>query len=127
MTLHRQFKLMAHPWPLVVQKHDRQAPIPSPPEDDSLFCIVRSAESLTIVSTAQDESDALIWRALEIAGPFPFSETGIVAAVAAPLADAGISIFVINSYETDFVLIQDQDMQRAADVLATANHVLVPV
>ena len=125
MTLHRQFKLMAHPWKLVVQKLGVDAKIPPPPNDGSLFSVVRSPESLTVVSTHSNDEDPLLWRAMENAGPFPFSETGIVAAVAGPLADAGISIFVINSFETDFVLVQEQDLERTTAVLAKDNHVLI--
>ena len=46
------------------------------------------------------------WRALVVPGPIPFEATGVLAALAAPLAAAGIPIFAISTYDTDYVLVR---------------------
>jgi hypothetical protein len=123
MTLHRRLRLMTHPWRLAVERLPRAAALPLPAAEDGLYAAVRSAESLTVVRAARPGVEP-VWRALEIAGPFPFSESGVLSAVAGPLADAGVSIFAVNSYETDFVLVQEQDLERARVALAKVGHQL---
>jgi uncharacterized protein len=123
MTLHRRLRLMTHPWRLTVERLPRAAALPLPAAEDGLYAAVRSAESLTVVRAARAGVEP-VWRALEIAGPFPFSESGVLSAVAGPLAEAGVSIFAVNSYETDFVLVQEQDLERARIALAKVGHQL---
>ncbi len=62
------------------------------------------------------------WRALKVIGPLNFSEVGVLAALAEPLARAGISIFVISTYDTDILLVRTGDLKRAAAVLEEAGH-----
>jgi uncharacterized protein len=123
MTLHRRLRLMTHPWRLAVERLPRPAALPLPAAEDGLYAAVRSAESLTVVRAARPGVEP-VWRALEIAGPFPFSETGVLSAVAGPLGEAGISIFAVNSYETEFVLVQEQDLDKARAALAKVGHQL---
>ena len=52
-----------------------------------------------------------------------FELTGILASVANPLAAAGISIFAISSYDTDYVLVKEENLDRAMSVLASAEHI----
>ena len=124
MTLHRRLRLMTHPWRLVVQRLPRDAALPLPSAQDGLFALVRTQESLTLVREAEKGFAGAIWRALEVAGPFPFSESGVLAAVAGPLAEAGVSIFAVNSYETEYVLVQEPDLERARAALEQVGHLL---
>jgi hypothetical protein len=51
-----------------------------------------------------------------------FSLTGIIASLATPLAHAGISIFVVSTYDTDYLLIKEKDLERAILVLSQEGH-----
>jgi len=62
------------------------------------------------------------WRVLQVAGPLEFSLTGVLAAIAAPLADAGVSIFAISTFDTDYILVKDENLARAVDVLRAVGH-----
>jgi uncharacterized protein len=124
MTLHRRLRLMTHPWRLSVERLPREAPPPLSSSRDNLYAVVRTQESLTVVREADETFKGSIWRALEIAGPFPFSESGVLAAVASPLAEAGVSIFAVNSYETEYVLVREPDLERARAALAQVGHLL---
>lgn len=62
------------------------------------------------------------WRALAVQGPLDFDLTGIIAALAAPLAAARISIFAVSTYDTDYVLVRDRDLERAVLALRGAGH-----
>ena len=48
--------------------------------------------------------------------------TGVLAGLATPLAVAGISIFLVSTYDTDYVLVRNHDMDRAVRVLRAAGH-----
>ena len=62
------------------------------------------------------------WRALMVAGPLDFGLTGVLASLAQPLADAEISIFVISTFDTDYVLVRDSALDHATRVLAAHGH-----
>jgi hypothetical protein len=62
------------------------------------------------------------WRAFKVQGPLVMTLIGVVAALANPLADAGISIFAISTYETDYVLVHEPDLDAAIEALVGAGH-----
>jgi uncharacterized protein len=128
MSTHRKLRLLTHPWRLVVERFDadaRPATLLADAPPAGLLAVVRSPDSLTRVRVLNDGEAGEVWRAIEIAGSFAFTETGVLAAIAGPLAAAGISIFVVNSYETDFVLVHEEHLERARAVVAAAGHLLV--
>ncbi len=59
----------------------------------------------------------LEWRVFKVQGPLGFTLTGIVASLSQPLAEAEISIFYISTYETDYVLVEDKNLNKAKDIL----------
>jgi hypothetical protein len=61
---------------------------------------------------------------MKIDGPLDFARTGILLAVAAPLAEAHISIFALSTYDTDYVLVGKNDLDNAVCVLQTAGHAI---
>lgn len=62
------------------------------------------------------------WRCLRVEGPLGFGMTGILASLASPLASSGVSIFVVSTYDTDYLLVQERDLGRAIDALGRAGH-----
>jgi len=62
------------------------------------------------------------WRALEVEGPLDFALTGVLASLAQTLADAGISIFAISTFDTDYILVKAESLPRAVDALRRAGH-----
>lgn len=86
----------------------------------------RSDSELSLVCRAEDvPADASAergWCALEVAGPLDFTLTGVVAALVNPLADAGIPIFVLSTFETDYLLVRERDLPRSVAALADAGH-----
>ena len=57
------------------------------------------------------------WRCLKVEGPLDFSLTGILSGLAAPLAAADIPVFAISTYETDYMLIKQEYVEKALVVL----------
>jgi len=62
------------------------------------------------------------WRALRVDGTLDFALTGVLAAVVVPLAEAGVSIFALSTYDTDYVLVRDSQLPAAREALRAAGH-----
>lgn len=62
------------------------------------------------------------WRLLRVRGALDFAMTGVLAALAAPLADAEIPIFVVSTFDTDYLLLKDDDLEAAVTVLREHGH-----
>lgn len=62
------------------------------------------------------------WRALKLEGPFEFSTVGVLISVAQPLAEAGVSIFAVSTYDTDYVLVKGEQLDSAVDALRERGH-----
>jgi hypothetical protein len=62
------------------------------------------------------------WRILKVAGPLDFGLTGILLSLARPLAEAGVSIFAISTYDTDYVMVKEQNLAKAVLALRSAGH-----
>jgi len=90
------------------------------------YAVVRSGTELSIVCQkelvpAGIRSEAG-WRAFKVAGTIPFELTGILASIANPLADAEVSIFAISSYDTDYVLVKEENIDKVIKILTLAGH-----
>ncbi len=62
---------------------------------------------------------------MKLEGPFPFSQTGILLSFIEPLSSKGIPIFAISTYDTDYVLIQEEFQGAGLKILQEAGHELV--
>ena len=62
------------------------------------------------------------WGGIKIEGPLDFSLVGILASVATPLADAGVSIFAVSTFDTDYVLVKREELGRTVAQLERAGH-----
>jgi len=94
--------------------------------------ITRTPDELSVVCPADLAVPADLaetgWRLLTVRGPFEFTLTGIMAALAGALAAAGVSLFALSTYNTDHLLVKGEDLDRAVNALREAGHdVLQPV
>ena len=109
---------------LAVCRLDASAPIPD--WAANFFSITRTQDELSIVCPQQDVPAGIQcerdWRGLCVAGPLDFALTGVLAALAAPLAQAGISIFAISTFETDYILVKEANLELAVTVLSQTGH-----
>lgn len=65
------------------------------------------------------------YRALMVEGPVPQNLIGIFASIVTPLAAAGMPIFAISTFDTDYVLVKEELLQGAVQVLEAAGHMVV--
>jgi hypothetical protein len=93
------------------------------------FSITRTADELSVVCRVENVPKELIstlrWICLKLEGPFPFELTGVLLAFIEPLSNTGIPIFAISTYDTDYVLIQEEFAASALNALTAANHLLL--
>ncbi len=91
------------------------------------FCsVVKTVEELSIVCETRVVASGFEkreddWKCLKVAGPLDFGLTGILASISTPLAQAGISIFAISTFDTDYILVKDNKFEAAKDVLKSTG------
>jgi hypothetical protein len=66
------------------------------------------------------------WRAIKVLGPLDFSLTGILASLVVPLAEHAIPIFALSTYDTDYLLLKETNLERACAILTKHGHQIVP-
>ena len=90
-----------------------------------LFSATRTAAELSIVCPEKDAPPEGRcepgWRAMSLEGPIPFNTTGVLAALASALGAAGVSIFAVSTFDTDYLLVRGADAARAEAALVTAG------
>lgn len=88
--------------------------------------LTRTDEELSIIcdedAVPADVQAERGWRAVRVIGPIPFEVTGVAAALVSPLAAAKISVFLLATFDTDYLLVKDAVFARALDVLRDAGH-----
>ena len=98
----------------------------SHPENRGTFCsITRTPYKLSIVTDFAAASAAERregpWTAFMVHGPLDFALTGILSKISGALANAGVSIFAISTFDTDYVLVPSADAERARSALAASG------
>jgi hypothetical protein len=92
------------------------------------FSVTRTADELSVVCRQEVVPEGIIcergWRCLRVAGTIPFSVVGVLASLTAPLAEARISVFTISTFDTDYLLVKAEDLERAVDVLRRRGHTI---
>jgi uncharacterized protein len=85
------------------------------------WSVTRTHDELSLVLPSRyAPADAKVsegWRALMVQGPLDFSLIGIMAHLSDILAQAGVSIFAISTYDTDYLLVRDADLENAQAAL----------
>ena len=91
------------------------------------FCLMKTDEEISLVCrTEQTPAEAAVredgWRAFRIEGVLDFSLTGILSAISGILAENGIGIFAVSTYNTDYILVKAENLGKALDVLREAGY-----
>lgn len=84
-------------------------------EESSLVCL---ADDVPANATVVDAG----WRAFRVVGPLDFSLVGILSRISAAIAEEGIGIFAISTYDTDYVLVKKENEDRALERLSQEGY-----
>jgi len=108
---------------------DKKNSIPVWAQNSDFFSITKTCDELSIVCSQDNipndikcEKD---WRILKIEGPLDFSLVGILASISAILAQKGISIFAISTYDTDYILVRNKDIDNAIKSLIEERYEVI--
>ena len=85
--------------------------------DEELSLVCRT-EAVPANTTARDDG----WRAFRIEGVLDFSLIGILSKISAILAENQIGIFAVSTYNTDYILVKEENFKRALQVLAEKGY-----
>jgi hypothetical protein len=125
-TTSHQLTFIVVPDLLAVCRLDQNGKIPAWASSGTLCSITRTADELSIVCQQNHVPDGIRcergWRCLRVAGTMDFSMIGVVASLSMPLAEAGVGIFVISTFDTDYLLVKDDDFSKAVAALRAAGH-----
>ena len=93
------------------------------------YSITKTSDELSILcsegnipSGVKCERD---WRILKVEGPLDFSLVGILSSIAAVLAKVKISVFVISTYDTDYILVKEKNLTKSIDSLQAEGYNII--
>ena len=95
-----------------------------------LFFIGKTDEELSLVCRTEDTPENTVerddgWRGFRIQGTLDFSLIGILSKLSGILAEQKIGIFAVSTYNTDYILVKEENYERALTVLAAAGYTIV--
>jgi hypothetical protein len=127
MTIH-SLKLTVLPNIFAVCRLDAGAVVPTWATSGEFFSITRTAEELSVVCLQSLVPDGVRcerdWRCVQVDGPIPFSAVGVLASLVEPLAEAGVSVFAMSTFDTDYLLVKAVDLERSIDAWRKVGHIV---
>lgn len=115
---------------MCVARLPADAPVPEWLPDASWWSMTRTGDELSIVCEERFVPDTVRqssgWRMLQVQGPLEFSLTGILHRITAPMAAADISLFALSTFDTDYVLVADADLEEAVRCLRESGVIVHP-
>lgn len=91
--------------------------------DEELSLVCESLNRELIKDSVQKSE--LNWRSIKVEGPLDFSMTGVIAGLSNELAEADIPIFVVSTFDTDYLLVKERNLAEALVALKKAAYVFV--
>jgi hypothetical protein len=111
---------------MAVCRFDSAAALPDWIAEISFYSITRTDAELTIVCPETHLTPGIVseagWRCFQVQGLLDFSEIGIIFSLTRPLAANGVSVFVISTFSTDYLMVKDKDLAKAIDALTAEGH-----
>lgn len=99
-------------------KYNRGSVLPDWVYSSDFYSITKTNDELSVVALQTDSDSEAIncsndWRIIKIVGPLDFSLTGVIAEITGILADKKISVFVVSTYNTDYILVKHAKLEMA--------------
>ena len=114
------------PGTFAVARLDPGAEVPGWARGGPFVSLTRTDQELSILcaetGVPPDVQAQRAFRCLRVAGPLEFDVVGVLVSLAAPLAHAGISLFTVSTYDTDYLLLRESDLDRGLAALTEAGH-----
>jgi len=108
---------------------NRDEAIPEWVFQGSFYSVTKTLNELSVVCSQDNIPDKIKcekdWRILRVEGPLDFSLIGILSSISTTLANKGISIFAISTYDTDYILVKDKNIDMAIDALSAEKYEII--
>jgi len=122
----RRLEFSLLPGRFAISQLPPNTPLPAWATQGTFSSVTRTCDELSIVieesrvpAGTQSQTG---WRVLKVHGPFVLSEVGVLAALTAPLADARVGLFVVSTFDTDYLLVTQEQLASAIVALDRAGH-----
>lgn len=123
---YQTMRLAVLPGEFGVARLDAGQPTPAWAAQGTMSSVTRTADELSVVCDAEaipvDVKAERGWRCLAVVGPLDFSLTGVLASIAGPLAAAGVGMFSVSTYDTDYIFVRVHALGAAVEHLRAAGH-----
>lgn len=124
----RHLELTLLPERFAISRLAADAPVPEWAIQGPFFSVTRTGDELSVVTELSRVPVGVHsqpgWRVLKVHGPFVLSEIGVLASLAAPLAEAKISLFAVSTFDTDYLLVASESLPAAIAALERAGHAI---
>ena len=95
-------------------------------DEGSFYALVKTPEETSLIANVdcvpknvRCESD---WKLMRVVGTLDFSLTGVIAGLTTCLANAGVSVFVQSTFDTDYLMVREDQLQLAIESLTASGH-----
>ncbi len=109
----------------ITDKHE----IPDEIISSGFYSITKTEDEISIVTNCTTEFNFLKssknWKGFMVEGVLDFSMTGIINDITKPLKDNGISVFVLSTFNTDYVFTKEEHFNRAADIFRLTENIRI--
>jgi hypothetical protein len=124
----RCLQITLFPERFAISRLAADAAIPGWATRGSFFSVTRTGDELSVVTEISQVPVGVQsqpgWRVFKVHGPFVLSEIGVLSALAAPLAEAKISLFAVSTFDTDYLLVAAETLSTAIAALGRAGHTI---
>src|SRR5262249_6031296 len=111
-------------------KFPADAALPMWSVDNSLFSVTRTPDEVSVVChqdlVPEDIRREGGWLCFRVCGTIDFALIGVLASLVSPLANVGVAVFVLSTFDTDYLLVKEQDADRVIDELIRCGHSISP-
>ena len=110
----------------IVHRAPPSAKIPAIALTAPFFAIMRTDDELSLVLPdsikIESEKSEPGWACFEVEGPLEFELVGVLAGISSTLAEVGVSIFALSTFDTDYILVKREQVQVAYEALTSAGY-----
>jgi hypothetical protein len=122
----KKLSLKILPHRMAVCRFEPTAPLPGWIGETDFYSFTRTEAELTIVcpetQLAPGTTSETGWRCFKVQGLLDFAEIGIILSLTQPLAENGVAVFVISTFDTDYFMVKEKDLAKAIDALTAKGH-----
>jgi len=113
---------------LAVSRLSPDASFPDWARFGDLLAFIQTHEEISVICAERfvppDVKTERGWRVVQVQGPLDFTLVGVIASISAVLAQAGVSIFALSTYDTDYVLVKEESLETALFALEQAGFIV---